>query len=228
VPGDLLGVVDLLQCDADAGLQREVRRVGHQLVVLDQVDRGPGQLAHHPAELVLHQTHVRLDDRADQHAVRHSHELAGPRHAEGGAGVGRDEVAGQSDGLQPAGVQVDEFEQVAGDGGEEGCDVRADVLHRELDDDLGCGHPLGLAPRRQGGGAPAELADRDDLGRMALADPVGLPGNGDERPARLLAGESGSGPCDVHGLDVVGATDTAWVTHGEVLGSGAEWRGHAK
>jgi hypothetical protein len=69
VPRDLLGLADLLGGDLDPGGQREVDRVGEQLVVLDEVDRGPREVPDDRAELLLPEADVRLDDGPDQHAL---------------------------------------------------------------------------------------------------------------------------------------------------------------
>jgi hypothetical protein len=59
------------------------------------------------------------------------------------------------------------------------------------------------------GARSPELADLHDLSRVPLADPVALPGNGDECPAGLLAGERGCGPSGIDGLDGVGAAEAS-------------------
>jgi hypothetical protein len=78
------------------------------------------------------------------------------------------ELVGQPDVLQPAGVELAQLEQVSGDGGLQGREVGADVLHREVD-----GHERGLdllrgRPGRQRGRAVAEPFDSHHLSAVAL------------------------------------------------------------
>ena len=73
----------------DALVERRVRRVGHQLVVLDEVDPRRGELSR-PASAVCcgRQADAGLDDRADDRAVVDAGELPGAVDAELRAGIG--------------------------------------------------------------------------------------------------------------------------------------------
>jgi hypothetical protein len=213
VPGDLLGLADLRGGDLDAGGERKVGRVGEQLVVFDEIDRGPREVPDDRPELLLPEADVRFDDGPDQRALRGTDRAPRPRNPERRAGVGGDELGGQRQLLEPARGQLAELEEVARRRREQGGDVGADVLHRELDADAGGNHLGGRTPRRQRRRPGADRNEIDHPGAEALAELVAFPRHGGEGAAGLLAGYHGRRVGGVGGLDGVDGGDPARVTH---------------
>ena len=142
--------------------------VGHQLVVLDQVDRGVGELAHDRPELLLRQPHVRFDDRADHDACDVADQASCSWDTEGRARVRGDELRRQLQVQHPAGEQLLQLEQVPRDRRLQGRQVGTDVLHRPLDHHARPRgpSPAGSATAVTGYGGPG--AARPRSGRRAV------------------------------------------------------------
>ena len=95
-------VVDHAHHRLDPPLQRRVRRVGHQLVVLDEVDPRLDQRPDQAGRLLGREADARLDDRADDRPALDAGQPSGPLDAELRAGVGLGEGGGQ--------VEVDQLQ----------------------------------------------------------------------------------------------------------------------
>ncbi len=215
----LAGALGVLVDDAhhrgDASVERRVGRIGHQLVVLDEVDPGPGEPGHELRRRLRAQAHARLDDRPDERPrLGDIGEATGSRDAETGAGEVLGEGARDIEVLEPEAGDLGELVEVPLQGGDERGQVVSDVLDAPADDHLG----LAIAPGAllvpcpaTGQGGPIDdrlLRDTLDAGAEAVADVLRLARDVHEGARGLLPGQDGGGLRDVQGrLDQVGGGD---------------------
>ena len=118
------------------GLETLVRRIGDQLVVLDEVDVGSAQVVHQGCRLAGAQADAGFDDRADQRPAVHSGQPSGATDTKGGSREGGCIAVGQVQVQQAHGRDLAEFKQIARHRGEQRRQVAAHVLDRECNLDF--------------------------------------------------------------------------------------------
>ena len=114
--GAVGGAVDLAHHRAGALLERAGRAVALQLVVLDEVEPGGGELGDQRGGRLGVEADRRLDDGADQRPALDAGERAGAGNAELRAGVGGGEGLGQAQVEEAQAGELLELEEIAGDG----------------------------------------------------------------------------------------------------------------
>ena len=190
--------------------QRGLGAVALQLVILDEVDAGRGEIAHEVGEVGRGEPDAGLDDRADHGAVGAGHQSSGAGDAELRAGVALGERRRQVEVDELDRRQLLDLEQVPRDGGQQVRQRGPEVLQGEADAQPSAS-PRGRVshrPGQRGCAGQRDLLERFDLGREPRAQIVGLALHPHEGAGRLLAREHLGGMLQRQGgLDDVGRDD---------------------
>ena len=194
--GTRRGFVDLAHHRAGAGLEGRVAIVGLQLVVLDEIDAGGGEGFDEDGDGLGVEADAGLDDGAEERAAFDAGEAAGSFDAEARAGIGRGEGERDAEIEELDAGELLQFEEVAGDGGEQVGERACEILDRPGEGGAGA-EPAARGAAGKGGvrerGLRYLLLERDCLdARGGAGEELGrFAGHGDEGTARLLARHRG-------------------------------------
>jgi hypothetical protein len=178
----------------EPGVEGRVRRVGDQLVVLEEVDAGGAEIVYQRRRLRGGEADARLDDRADQRPARDAGEPPRAVDAELRVGEGRGVRLRQVEVEQAQAGDLAELEQVARDRGVKAGQVGPDVVDRKRDLDLGPVEHAAVRPARDEGAGQGRLehgrqrVDAHHPRPRARLQRLGFAGQREEGAARLLAG----------------------------------------
>jgi hypothetical protein len=158
-------------------LERAGRAVALQLVVLDEVEAGSGELGHQRRGTGGIEPDRRLDDGSDQRPAFDAGEKAGAVDAEARARIGGGELVRQADVEEPQAGELLEIEEVAGDGRDQVRQRRSHVVEGPGERDAaGAVRPIGPA-----GAGKRRPRNRPEVLERALSSGVS-PGIGRKVP----------------------------------------------
>ena len=188
--------------------QRRIGGAHELLVVLDEVDAGVDQLAHHRGRLRRSQAKRRLDDRADDRAILDAGQPAAAGYAESWAGMIAFELGRQ--------LHVDDADSreapdrigAADRDRHQRREIGADGVEREADLDIGALEGPDASRGDRGPLSGGQMPDRQDARRHPCLQFLGFARQSDERAGRLVACDFGSQRLDAaRGLDAIGEGD---------------------
>src|SRR6516165_2735331 len=191
--GALCVIVDHTHDGFDAPVKGTSRAVRLQFVVLDKVDSGMAELADESCSLFRTEPNTRLDDRTDQWPSLHSGEAPRSTNAKARPRIGRSELLWQADVEKAQASYRIEFEEIARNRCQQVRQRRSERVERprecEVDPPKACSR-LEVDPCRGERRTCHYLINKAEPRHLcchARLHLFGLPRDGHERAARLLA-----------------------------------------